>query len=138
MSTTCTSIALAMAYFCVNPVENLATDSVDLVEINHFYDEAGKHVFDQVIFYDWSPRHNRYHVRAWRLLKHPTQIPRRDWARDCYIAVWYDGIVMRRVVAQAVRESWTQYDPELVERSFLPKEQRRELSKLIAKSTLDP
>jgi hypothetical protein len=26
-----------------------------------------------------------------------------------------------------MRETWTQYDPELVEREYLPKERRREL-----------
>ena len=28
-----------------------------------------------------------------------------------------------------MRETWTQYDPELVEREFLPKERRKELRK---------
>jgi hypothetical protein len=31
-----------------------------------------------------------------------------------------------------VRETWTQYDPELLEREFLPKERRRELRNLAA------
>jgi len=122
-----------MAYVCLNPVDNVATDRVDLIEINHFYDELGKHVFDQVIFYDWSSQSGRYNVRAWRLLKRPAQIPQRDWIRGNYVAVWHDGIVLRKVLAETVQESWTQYDPELVERAFLPKEQRRELRKLIAK-----
>jgi hypothetical protein len=33
-----------------------------------------------------------------------------------------------------MRESWTQYDPELIERAHLPKEQRRELRKPLVAS----
>lgn len=133
MSTTTTSIAVLLGSVCLNPVEDVAIDRVDLIELNHFYDEHGKHVFDQIIFYDWSSQSGRYNVRAWRLLKKPAQIPKRDWRRRNFIAVWHDGIVLREVHAETVRESWTQYDPELVERTFLPKEQRRELRKLIAR-----
>jgi hypothetical protein len=43
--------------------------------------------------------------------------------------------MLRKVQAATVRESWTQYDPELVERSFVPKEQRPELRKTIREST---
>ena len=37
---------------------------VDLIELNHFVDEDGREVFRQVIFYDWSKSHKRFHVRA--------------------------------------------------------------------------
>jgi hypothetical protein len=103
---------------------------VDLIEINHFYDDHGRLVFDQIIYYDWSPAESRYHVRAWRLLKQKAQIPHRNWEHGDYVAVWHDGDLLRKVRAQSIRESWTQYDPELAEREFLPKEKRRELRKL--------
>jgi hypothetical protein len=35
-------------------------DRVDLVEVNHFFDEQGRLVFDQVIFYDWRPSDDTY------------------------------------------------------------------------------
>jgi hypothetical protein len=111
-------------------VEDLACDKVDLMEINHFHDEKGNLVFDQIIFYDWSPYHGRYQVRDWRLLKTAAQLPQRDWRQRGFVAVWHDGDVLRKVRSDAVRESWTQYDPELTEREFLPKESRRELRKL--------
>ncbi len=57
---------------CLNPVDDVARDRVDVIEINHFYDEQGRLVFDQTIFYDWSPDHSRYMVRAWRLVKNPS------------------------------------------------------------------
>ena len=128
------SIIICAATFGLNPVEDVASDRVDLVELNHFYDEKGRLVFDQIIFYDWSPANNRYNVRAWRLLKTPAQVPYRSWPRGEYVAVWHDGEILRKVRADSLRESWTQYDPELVEREFLPKEKRRELSRLSNKT----
>ena len=129
MSTTSAPIAVMLASLCLNPIEDVAVDRVDLVELNHFHDEQGKQVFDQIIFYDWSPTRGRYNVLAWRLLKHPSQLPVRDWSTGDYVTVWRDNAIVREVRAETMRESWTQYDPELIERSFLPKEQRRELRK---------
>ena len=134
MSTTSTPIAVLFASLCLNPVEDVAIDRVDLIELNHFHDEQGKQVFDQVIFYDWSPTRGRYNVLAWRLLKHPSQLPTRDWSRGDFVAVWRDNVILREVRAQTMRESWTQYDPELIERAHLPKEQRRELRKPLVAS----
>jgi hypothetical protein len=115
----------------ISPQEDVARETVDLIEVNHFYDEHGRLVFDQVIFYDWSANDARYMVRAWRLVKNPAQLPQRDWKSGGYVAVWQDscqgGEVLRHVHSQAIRETWTQYDPELMEREYLPKERRREL-----------
>jgi hypothetical protein len=121
----------------VTPIENSVQDEVDLVEINHFHDEKGRLVFDQIIFYDWCPIQHRYNVRDWRLLKNMGQIPVRDWRTGQFVAVWHDfkeKNVLRTVRAASVRESWTQYDPELVEREFLAQEKRRELTKLAVRS----
>jgi hypothetical protein len=128
--TACGMFAVIFAALSLTPQEDVACDELDLIEINHFYDEQGRLVFDQVIFYDWSPVESRYNVRAWRLLKSPAQMPRRNWNRDDFVAVWHDGDVLRKVRAKAVRETWTQYDPELVAREHLPKEKRRELHNL--------
>jgi hypothetical protein len=108
---------------------DITVDRVDLIEVNHYYDEQGRHVFDQTIFYDWSAEQSRYNVRAFRMLKSPGQMPHRDWRGGGYVAIWHDGSVLRKVEASTFRESWTQYDPELVERDYLPKDQRRELLK---------
>lgn len=109
---------------------DVAVDHVDLIEINHFFDEKGKLVFDQVIFYDWSKTHSRYQVRAWRLLRDRGQYPERDWRRGEWWSLWHDGETLREVRAPAFRETWTQHDPELTERDYLPKEKRRDLTKL--------
>lgn len=135
MGTMSTSAALLLAALCLNPVEDVARDKVDLIEVNHFYDEKGRLVFDQILFYDWEPIRGRYDVRAWRLLKKPTQVPRRDWRSRKFVAVWHDGEILREVEAETVRESWTQYDPELIEREHLPKDKRRDLHKIVLRAS---
>lgn len=108
----------------------VAADRVDLIEVNHYYDEYGKHVFDQLIFYDWCGDECRFHVRAWRLLKRDDQRPVHDWRRGEFVATWIDDGLLRTVRAAMIRETWTQYDPELLERAVLPKSQRRELRRV--------
>ena len=124
------STLVAVTVLSLTPSNDVASDSVDLIEVNHFYDEHGRLVFDQVIFYDWCTSENRYQVRAWRLLKKPSQIPHRDMNTGEYLTTWHDGDVLRRVQARSFRESWTQYDPELREREYLPKDRRGELYKM--------
>jgi hypothetical protein len=127
-----TSLAVLLTATAYQPAENVTTDEVDLIEVNHFHDEHGRLVFDQVIFYDWSTVDCRYQVCAWRLLKTPAQIPYRHWSREGFVTTWHDGDVLRRVCGKSFRETWTQFDPELVERDFLPKDRRRELRKPIS------
>jgi hypothetical protein len=127
-----TSLAVMLTATTYQPAENVTTDEVDLIEVNHFHDEHGRLVFDQVIFYDWSTVDCRYQVCAWRLLKTPAQIPYRHWSREGFVTTWHDGDVLRRVCGKSFRETWTQFDPELVERDFLPKDRRRELRKPIS------
>ena len=119
--------ALALLLLSVVPVDSVARESVDLIELNHLFDENARLVFDQVIFYDWSQSEARYNVRAWRLVKQPSQLPQRDWNGGGYSALWQDGEVVRKVTAPSIRETWLQHDPELLEREYMPKELRREL-----------
>lgn len=124
-------------------------DHVDTVEINHFYDDQGCHVFDQALYYDWNKWQGRNDLRDWRLIKdgraaltedEKKAVPPKEpqWIgspmvpvkqpNGLYKAVWMDGYILREVVCNTIYESWTQYDPELAEREILPKEQRRGLS----------
>ena len=67
------------------------------------------------------------------MIKRVSQIPRRDWRLGGYVAVWHDpleGNVLRKMHAANLRETWTQYDPEIVERSFLKKDKRRKLARV--------
>jgi hypothetical protein len=99
-------------------------ERVDLIELNHFVDEDGREVFRQVIFYDWSKTHHRFHVRAWRLVKSESQVPIRRWNPDRYQCTWHDDGLLRQVWAPKLRETWTQRDPERVNRALLPEDQR--------------
>ncbi len=128
-------IAVCLTALTLSPADEVTVDQVDLVEINHFYDDQGRLVFDQLIYYDWSSVQHRYQVRDWRLLKTPTQVPLRDWRTGCYVSEWEDFKQrngLRRVKSKSVRETWTQYDPELVEREFLAQEKRAELTRIPA------
>ena len=138
MGTMTTTLAFCMVATGLHPKTNVLSDKVDLIEINHCYDEKGQLVFDQLLFYDWSPTKCHYDVRDWRLLKNPIQVPRRNHEAGGFVAVWRDGQVMRKVHAETIRESWTQYDPEITEQQFLPKEQRRPFPKLTARRPSTP
>lgn len=110
------------------PVEDLARERCDVLEANSFYDEQGRLVFDQLIAWDWC--HDRHQVRAWRMIKGPSMWPERDWERGGYSVLWQDGEVIRMLWADSYRRTWTQYDPELVDRDYLPRDRRRELRTL--------
>jgi hypothetical protein len=122
---------LLLFCFALQPNEEVALEeTVDLIEVNHFYDDEARLVFDQAIFYDWSCYSNRYQVKAWRLLKDRSQIPTYNYQTGLYECIWMDGKLLRRIKCKIVRESWTQEDPEIQERLLLPKEYRKGLRKL--------
>ncbi len=100
---------------------------VDLIELNHFVDDEGREVFRQVIFYDWSREHHRFHVRAWRLIKHDSQLPVRRWNPQQFECTWHDDSLLRQVWSPKMRETWSQQDPERVNRAMLPEDQRQPL-----------
>jgi hypothetical protein len=97
---------------------------VDLIELNHFMDDEGREVFQQVIFYDWCKPKQQFHVRAWRLIKKQNQLPIRHWNPKCYQCTWHDGPLLRQVRASKLRETWSQQDPERVNRELLAEDQR--------------
>jgi hypothetical protein len=114
------------------PFMDVVVDEVDLVEINHFYDGNGRHVFDQLIFYDWDERAGDHQIVAWRMGKTKSQRPIRDERDGLWKTIWHDtqkGDCLRRVNATHFRETRTQYDPELEARKKLPMECRRELTR---------
>jgi hypothetical protein len=116
----------------VVPVDEALRDHVDLIEINHVYNDLGQPVFDQLIFWEWCSAAARWQVRAWRMAKgagidRAVPLPERDWQRGGYVLLWRDGDRLRIVRAAAVRETWTQYDPEMVEREVWPVDRRRGL-----------
>ncbi len=109
----------------------VATDKVDLIEVNFYYDEKGQPVLQQLIFFDWSEADQRYEVRSFRIIHELHQLPRRMHKNGLYVVIWQDQMdnVLRKVYAKSIRQTRTQYDPEMVHRKLLPKEQRRGLSR---------
>lgn len=108
-------------------------ESVDLIELNHFYDDLGRHTYDQVIFYEWSVEYSRYHVIAWCLVEEdqsrmPVLLP---GGREVQVR-WYDRDVkrMREVRSKLYRETWTQTDPERENKKLLDEKYRSSLLKL--------
>lgn len=119
---------LVCALLGLVPTDPAILDRVDLVEVNHVLDSSGRPVLDQMIFYQWSRVDSRYQVIAWRLLRSPGQIPRRDWNQRVYVSHWFDAKTLRKVVAGQCRETWTTHDPEMAERAIYPIQYRRELT----------
>jgi hypothetical protein len=103
------------------------TAKVDMVELNHFLDDNGREVFRQTVFYDWSGKNRQLEVRAWRLVKHSSQLPRQQHRGEGYITQWQDKDITRKVTARTMRETFSQEDPERVNRNILPENERRPL-----------
>lgn len=102
-------------------------DSVDLIELNHFYDDLGRHAYDQLIFYEWSAEYCRYHVISWCLIEDdfsrlPVQLP---GSRDTMVR-WYDRDAKRHrdVRSSMFRETWTRTDPERENKKLLEEKDR--------------
>lgn len=96
-------------------------DRVDLIELNHVYDGCGKAIFTQAIFYSGGE------VAAWRLVKSESHRPERDWRTGEWVMRWTDGERLRIVRSEDFRESFSQYDIEMDERTRFPVELRRGL-----------
>ncbi len=108
-------------------------ESVDLIELNHFYDDLGRHTYDQVIFYEWSVEYSRYHVIAWCLVEEdqtrlPVLLP---GGKEVQVR-WFDRDIKRtrEVRSKLYRETWTQSDPERENKKLLEEKYRGSLLKL--------
>lgn len=100
---------------------------VDKIELNHFYDQQGKHGFDQLIFWDWYPPDDDFRVRAWRLVKNTNMIPRYNYRTKIVYVRWHDGEYFREIRTTVLAQSWTQYDPEMMDREKLSRDLRKGL-----------
>ena len=119
---------LVVSFLPTNPA--VAEDRCDVIEVNHYYDNQGDLVFTQLIFWRFDESESEYRVIAWRMLKSKQQNPLRDVTRGCVTTIFDDEGVLRRVRAESVRETRTQYDPELLDRQHVSPEQRRGLSRI--------
>ena len=113
---------------------NLTTrEHVDAIELNHFFDQRGHLVYDQVVFFERTPTTGRFQVRAWCLVDDRETLNRRPLLNDnglyeCF-AVDSNERLTRRIVSRVFRESWTQFDPEREDKKRHPESLRIELVK---------
>lgn len=108
--------------------KNTVSDSVDIIEINHFLNDSGQTQLDQFIFWDYSPSLGEYVVVAWRSIKTEDR-PYKSGSN--YVLTFKDtrdGSILRKVYAKHIRETWTDYDPETVNQEYLDRNNRRELT----------
>lgn len=105
----------------IPPADGVLRESVEMIEKNHFYDDCGKQIFAQWLFYDFDGY--RHQVRAWRLDEgqmHFTQRPP--------VLTWCDKDGKERQVSGKYwRETFTQWDVEIEEQDWLPKDRRKGL-----------
>ena len=105
------------------------TDRVDLLEVNHTYDNCGRLVLEQLIGWDFDLVTRQFRVVFWRLIKDEQReqmMPLRF--RDGYYVQWRDGDLLRRVESNIRYESWLQHDPDIADRRRFPQNKRRQLT----------
>jgi hypothetical protein len=109
---------LAALLLSVVPFDLPHEQRCDWIELNHFYDCGGNHVFSQWIFWDWSGY--RKQVAGWRLVRPATRK-----VQDGVLLYESDSGKFIRVRCRDCRETWTQFDPEVADRDILPDRDRR-------------
>lgn len=119
-----------MFMFSGNLPKNTVCETCDLIELNHFYDDCGKHAYDQYIFYEWSPDYRRFHVISW-ILVDDRNITFSD-NKIYYTVKWRDRDqkVNREIKAKLYRETTSQIDPERANKKLLDEKFRRGLIKV--------
>jgi len=118
------------------PIDTATRETVDQLEVSHVYhwsqithengdtDFELKPVFTQLLFRRWNG--TDHVIEAWRMQK-PGMQPTYSHALGCHELRWIDQGKERVIRARTLSESSADYDPELTERTELPREMRREL-----------
>lgn len=117
---------ILLALLAIGPEPLVVTDTAATIETNHYYDSEGKHIFSQRIF--WDRYGEAVHVRDFRMIK-----PEQGHFVDGRTFTWHDGTTLRKVYGKSVMETHSQEDYEAVDRCWLPKEFRRELTPAVGK-----
>lgn len=113
-------------------VGDTPTDYVDKLELNHYYSDIGKHVLTQLIGWEFHPHDPSQPmvVVFWKMVKQdkahqfsPTRTASGGWE-----VLFHDGDRLRNVHGRKFQETWTQYDPEMRNRTVWPRDKRRKLT----------
>lgn len=100
---------------------------VDLIELNHCHDDQGRHCYDQLVFYEWSPDYRRYHVVAWSLVDNGlARMPTLDRDKQKYLIRWHDRETgrSREIWSPLFRETWSNSDPERANKKLMDEKYR--------------
>lgn len=108
--------AVLLAVLCLLDDPGVIVRRYDVLEINHVYDEQAKHVFSQVLAWRWSD----YGLHCqWWMRHEPRYHVIRE--RDTYSTLIHPSLgATVRVEAPCFRETWTQWDREIVDRQCFP------------------
>ena len=118
---------LLLVGICSSPAKlaNETSEYVDLIELNHFYGHDGKHVYDQVILWELDPVTRKFRVRDWRLADGSYPLAENGLCQVRLIdmqSTW-------NVRSKLFRESWTQIDPERMDKWNHPESERVTLAR---------
>ena len=109
-------------------------DRVDLLELNHKFDNQGRHVFSQVIAWERLPANGQYHVRAWKLIEKRESLtgwPVYNDMNQTWESHFVDmeiGGKLRVISSSLYRETFSQKDPESEDKKKLPHQLRLALN----------
>ena len=114
--------------------ETIVSEYVDCIELNHFFDDRGRLVYDQVIFYEQTPTTGKFQVRAWCLVEDRELLNRRPIKNEVtalYEVEYVDtnDRLAHRIRSRLFRESWSQSDPERDDKKKHPESLRIGLAK---------
>lgn len=101
---------------------------VSLIELNHKYDDRGKHTFTQAIFWERQPCNGQYRVRDWVIVDCRESLSGIPVQRNgVYESAFVKNNVFFRVRSPLCRESWTHVDPEIEDSKSHPSHVRNPL-----------
>jgi len=121
---------LLMFTLCLNPPPlDPVVDIVDRIEINHCYYVDGRPFMDQVIFWRWYAKKDKYHIVTRRTIISMPPRPTRDVDTGLYLYIWSDKSCVRKVYAKVFRETYTGFNPDMRDQNDLPRYLRAGLSK---------
>ena len=92
------------------PYDPVVTDTVDIVELNHYLNAHSGEFYDQYIYWEWY--YDRFLVVDWRHARHITAPTR---CGKWYVFYRVDHECIRRIRSTSIRETWTDHDPERAE-----------------------
>lgn len=126
-----TAILLLALMLDGGPAIPAKTVVFDVVEWNHCYDDYGKKIFDQLIFWTFEKRHGwiceGYIVETNWKCHHLRLLPGGSFRRTLFLDLPGErGAAPYTIQGRSYRETWTQYDPEVEARQVVPIEQRRQ------------